>query len=221
MLFRSLRATAQDRYTLLQTPERRAAIRERDQVEIARSQVYALDDYTVYLTFANFSRATRNFVLDNKDYMAQYQNLVLDLRYNGGGWLADMHRIACLFAPDGVILSIEEAQWRIFTRTATSDGDAFFNFDNIIILQNRRTASAAEGLIMAIQAHAQNVITIGETTFGKGTGQVAIPLTGGYAIQATVLNVMGPDRRSINNIGIPADIEADGDLIALALKMLN
>ena len=200
-----------DRYTYLYSPQAHVAAREREVAVARQAAVTPLTDDTVQLFVPNLSSIARDFVLDNRHELAQYSNLVLDLRGNSGGWLADFHRIADLFVPRGAVLSIEETRLPIFARTITSRNDPFFDFDNIIILQDRRTASAAEGLILALQYHLPNVITIGDTTFGKGIGQVTIPLTRGYAVRATVLLVNGPDGGNIHITGIQPDIPAVPD----------
>lgn len=212
-----------DRYTYLYAPQEIIHARETDRAVARRVGYEVLAEDTVLLFIPNISRTTREFVQDNRATFAQYPNLILDLRGNYGGWLMDFHRIADLFVHDGAVLSHEETRLPMFTRTITSSGDAFFDFENVIILQNRRTASAAEGLIMALAEHVSNVTTIGQTTFGKGTGQVTIPLTQGYALRATVLQVLGPQRQCIHNIGIEPDIllELDVDMVEFALELLQ
>ena len=195
-----------DRYTYLYSPQEHVAVREREVAVARTASVTSLSDDTVKLFVPNLSRIARDFVFDNRETLAQYPNLVLDLRGNSGGWLVDFHRIAELFLPHGSVLSIEETRIPLLSRTITSRGDPYLNFESIVILQNRRTASAAEGLILALQYHLPNVTTIGENTFGKGIGQVTIPLTGGYAVRATVLLVNGPDGGNIHITGIEPDI---------------
>ena len=201
-----------DRYTYLYSPQEYIAVREREITVARRAAVESLTDDTVYLFVPNLSRIARDFVMDNKDKLNNYPNLVLDLRNNSGGWLSDFHRIADLFVPRGAVMSIEETRMPIFSRTITSRNDPYFNFENIIILQNGRTASAAEALILALKYHMPNTVSIGSTTFGKGIGQVTIPLTGGYAVRATVLLVNGPDGENIHMTGIQPDIPADPDI---------
>jgi len=212
-----------DRFTYLYAPQEIQFVREITQTIARQATIYALNEDTVYLFIPNISRISRQFVQDNREYLARYNNLVLDLRGNSGGLLMDFHRIADLFVPHRAILSHEDTRLSITSRTITSRGDAFFEFDNVIILQNRRTASAAEGLILALREHVPNVVLLGETTFGKGIGQVTIPLTGGYAVRATVLNVLGPNRECINNIGIPPCIVAcaETDMVEQALYLIT
>ena len=206
-----LTAINNDRYTYLYSPQEHVAVREREVAVARTASVTTLSDDTVKLFVPNLSRIARDFVMDNRETLAGYPNLVLDLRGNSGGWLVDFHRIAELFVPRGSVLSIEETRVSLFSRTITSSSNPYFEFENIIILQNRRTASAAEGLILALQYHLPNVITIGENTFGKGIGQVTVPLTGGYAVRATVLLVNGPDGGNIHITGIEPDIPAGAD----------
>jgi len=211
-----------DRYTYLYSPQEHIAVREREVARARQAAITPLTEDTVQLFVPNLSRIAREFVIDHKEELAQFPNLILDLRGNSGGWLSDFHHIADLFVPEGAVLSIEETRMDLFSRTITSRNEPFFDFENIIILQNRRTASAAEGLIMALQYHMPNVISIGETTFGKGIGQVTIPLTGGYAVRATVLLVHGPDGENIHMVGIPPDIFGDPDIypVEQALALL-
>lgn len=218
----AIREVNQDRYTYLYTPQAHIAVREREEEVGRRATVEALTDTTVYMWVPNISRWSRDYVVSNQEYMAQFDNLVLDLRYNSGGMLRDFHRIADLFVPRGAVLGHEDTRWRLFTRTITSRGHPSLDFRHIIILQNRRTASAAEGLIQALSYHLPNVTTIGENTFGKGIGQVTIPLTGGYAVRASVLLVSGPDRHNVHNIGVAPDIlgEIYTDWVDQALEII-
>ncbi|MCL1878927.1 MAG: S41 family peptidase [Defluviitaleaceae bacterium] len=198
-----------DRYTYLYAPQELSASIDANRAAARRAEVFALDDETVYMFLPNISIATQRFVREHRDYLAGYPTLILDLRGNWGGFIPSFHAIANMFVPHGEVLCRQEA--RLFTHVTTSRGDAFFDFERVIILQNRRTASAAESLILAITTHVPEAITVGETTFGKGIGQVTIPLTGGYALRATTLRVLGPDGQSINRTGIAPDIEFDFD----------
>ena len=201
-----------DRYTYLYSPQEHVAVREREAAIGRTASVTSLSEDTVKLFVPNLSRVARDFVLDNREELSRYPNLVLDLRGNSGGWLVDFHHIAELFVPRGAVLSIEETRISLFSRTITSSANPYFDFENIIILQNRRTASAAEALILALQYHLPGVTTIGENTFGKGIGQVTIPLRGGYALRATTLLINGPDGSNIHITGIEPDIPADPEL---------
>lgn len=219
----AIREVNQDRYTYLYSPQAHVAQREREETVGRQASVYALTDETVYLWVPNISRWSRDYVVDNVDTLSQYPNLVLDLRYNPGGMLSDFRRIANLFVPRGAVLGHEITRVSLFSRTHSSRGQPTLDFDRIIILQNERTASAAEGLIQALTYHLDNVVTIGADTFGKGIGQVTIPLTGGYAVRASVLLVTGPDGENIHRTGIAPMVYGgeDGDWVQQALDLLE
>jgi hypothetical protein len=205
-----------DGYTQLHSPQEVREIRETEK-EIAKSaEVFAINDDTVYLFVPNISRISRKFICENRDYMAQYPKLVLDLRGNYGGRLTDFRRIASLFVPYGEVISRQEA--RLFSREIKAGSKTVFEFENIVILQNKYTASAAESLIMALSEHLDSVVTIGQTTFGKGTGQVVIPLRGGYALRATVLRVFGPNQSHFT--AVEPDVTVPPPLFLQALRYL-
>jgi len=207
----AIREVNHDIYTYLYTPQAHVATRVHEEAVGRQAAIEALTDTTVYLWIPNISRWSRDYVVNHANELAAYENIVLDLRYNAGGMLRDFHRIANLFLPRGSVLGHEYTRMSLFTRTFTARRRPVLDYTHIIILQNRRTASAAEGLIQALEYHLPNVTTIGERTFGKGVGQVTIPLTGGYAVRASVLLVSGPDGEYIHRTGIMPHIAGDED----------
>ena len=218
-----LRGISEDRHTYLYFPQEFSEAVAHDRAVARTAYTRVLDDNTVYLYIPNITLATRDFVEENRYYLAGYANLVLDLRGNGGGWMPAAHSIANLFLPDGAVISQTQARLNLLSRTITAEDVPFFDFDKIVILQDRRTASAAETLIMAIAAYVPNVTTIGQTTFGKGTAQVTIPLTGGYALRATIMQVLGPDGQSIHNVGVAPDVylEVGADFLEMVMHLVG
>lgn len=216
-----IREINQDRFTYLYSPVERQVSRERERADARTIFFEPLTDEAVYLFIPNITGYTRRFVQQNRSELAQFPYLVLDLRGNYGGMLMDFHQIADLFVPRGASISYERTRWRIFTTQARGRSDPYFDFEQIIILQDQNTASAAEGLILALTDNLENVTTIGANTFGKAVGQVTIPLTGGSAVRASVLVVEGPAGQDIHNVGIAPDIEYDGDGVEFAMGMLG
>ncbi len=211
-----------DRYTYLYTPQGYEYSKQSEREDAKKSAAEELTADTAYLYIPNISKGTREFVYNNREFLSQYPNLVLDLRGNYGGLLADFYSMAELFTPKGAVLGYEELRMPFLTHAVKSSRDPYFNFENIIILQDRNTASASEGLINALKQNLPNVTLLGETTFGKGIGQVTLPLTGGYAMKATVLLVQGPDGESVHGVGIPPDILAvSEDWVQEALEVLR
>jgi len=206
-----IRMTSGDRYTALYTPQRSQRIKDTD-IAVAQTAHYLpISADTVYVKLPNISTNTRKFMQDNKEAINAYDNLVLDVRGNYGGLLADHYRIAELFTAKGSIIGYERTRLSIFTNEIKNKREPFFSFKQIIILMDNNTASAAEGLIWALRANMDNVSLLGERTYGKGIGQVTIPLRRGYAVNATVLLVEGPGGGSIHNRGIAPDITMEDE----------
>ena len=217
-----IRSYNQDRYTYLYTPQNYKLSKDVEKADAATAKIQELTPDTVYMILPNISDGTKNFVMSNRQTLAKYKNLVLDLRSNYGGLLADFYKMADLFTSRGEILGYEKYRIRLLTHPVKSSGNNYLKFDKIIILQDKNTASAAEGLILALKGNLSGVTTIGEKTFGKGIGQVTIPLIGGFAAKATVLLVSGPKDNSIHKIGIEPDIAYTGDdIIGEALRQLR
>jgi len=217
-----IRSYNQDRYTYLYTPQNYQLSKAAEIADAKTAKIEELTPDTVYMILPNISDGTKDFVLSNKETLGKYKNLVLDLRSNYGGLLADFYKMADLFTQRGEILGYEKYRIRLLTHPVKSSGDSYLKFDKIIILQDENTASAAEGLILSLKKNLDNVTTIGAKTFGKGIGQVTIPLLDGFATKATILLVAGPDNNSIHGTGIEPDIPYSGDdIIAEALRQLS
>lgn len=217
-----IRGVAGDRFTYLYTPAQHIAQREREAAEAATVEFFEVAPGVVYLYLPNISRYVRNFVNDNRQELNSFNNLILDLRGNSGGTLDDFQAIAGLFLERGVTVGRETARWNLFSTHRRSRGNLFFEFDNIVILQNGRTASAAEGLIMALTENLDNVVTIGEQTFGKGIGQVTLPLRRGFAVRATVILIETPSGQTVHDIGIVPDVEFVGEeMLEFAITMIQ
>ena len=217
-----IRSINEDRYTYLYTPQKYKLSKDAEKADAATAYIEELSPDTIYMLLPNISDGTKNFVISNKQTLSGYKNLVLDLRSNYGGLLADFYKMADLFTLRGEILGYEKYRMPFLTHAVKSKGNSYLNFDRIIILQDEYTASAAEGLILSLKGNLDNVTTIGSKTFGKGIGQVTMPLLDGFAVKATVLLVAGPDDNSIHGIGISPDIPYTGDsIINEALRQLS
>ncbi len=219
---RAIRAKNDDRYTYLYTPTQYTSSKKAEKEDAKLAAVTPLTDNTVCINILNFSDGTKDFFMDNKEELAKYKNLVIDLRYNYGGFLWDFYAMAELFLPKDTVLGYENTRQPLFSRTVKTKKDAYFYFDHIIILQNDQTASAAEGFILALSENMDNVTLVGETTFGKGIGQVTVPLKDGYAVKGTVLSLEGPKGESIHRKGIEPDVAYSGeeDMLDFILTLL-
>ena len=130
--------------------------------------------------------------------------LVLDLRGNPGGVLEAGVEVADAFLDDGVIVTADgRAQDARFRMEATPgdlvDGAA------VAVLVNGGSASAAEIVAGALKDHHRAVL-VGRATFGKGSVQTVLPLSGGRAIKLTTSRYYTPSGISIHERGITPDV---------------
>jgi len=78
----------------------------------------------------------------------------------------------------------------------------------IVVIVNGGSASASEIVAGALQDHKRAII-LGTRSFGKGSVQTIMPVTGGGAIRLTTALYFTPSGRSIQKDGIKPDIEVE------------
>src|SRR5262245_31027318 len=125
------------------------------------------------------------------------ESFILDLRGNGGGYLDQAIRVCDRLLQRGqTIVSVRGRQGRGFDQDAIAEIGASENFP-LVVLTDRRTASASEIVSGAIQDHDRGLI-IGEPTFGKGLVQRIFPImSGGGALTLTIAHYYTPSGRLI------------------------
>jgi carboxyl-terminal processing protease len=125
------------------------------------------------------------------------ESFILDLRGNGGGYLEQAIRVADRLLQRGqTIVSTRGRPGRGFDQDAIAEMGASENFP-LVVLTDRRTASASEIVAGAIQDHDRGLI-IGETTFGKGLVQRIFPIpSSGGALTLTIAHYYTPSGRLI------------------------
>ncbi len=99
--------------------------------------------------------------------------VVIDLRNNGGGSLAEATDLTGLFIDQGPIVQVRSAGGSVQEERDPKPGMAWDGA--MAVLVNRASASASEIFAAAIQDYGRGVI-IGEPTFGKGTVQNLVDL---------------------------------------------
>jgi len=100
--------------------------------------------------------------------------LILDLRNNGGGSLADAVSVTGLFIETGPVVQIRSGAGKI---RVMKDDDKTVEYDGpMIVLVNRFSASASEILAGALQDYGRALIVGDAHTHGKGTVQALLDL---------------------------------------------
>lgn len=94
--------------------------------------------------------------------------LVIDLRGNGGGSMAEAISLAGLFIKEGPIVQVQDTSGKL---QINRDPDPEILYEGpLVVLVDRYSASSSEIFAGAIQDYHRGLI-IGESTFGKGTVQ--------------------------------------------------
>lgn len=134
---------------------------------------------------------------------APLNGLLLDLRNNPGGVLSGAIQVTDLFLDQGLIVYTQGRQQERLNYHASSS--AFFTSAPLVILVNGGSASASEIVAGALQDHGRAIL-IGQRTFGKGSVQSILPLSGDSALKLTTARYYTPKGRSIQADGIHPDI---------------
>jgi carboxyl-terminal processing protease len=140
-------------------------------------------------TFAEFDQGMRQLKAQGM------QQLVLDLRDNGGGLVGQSFRVANSFLSMGQTVFTQKGRLGGTSETYRADNDTP-DKTPLVVLVNRGTASASEILAGALQDHDRALI-VGETTFGKGLVQNPFLLDYGTMLLLTIAKYETPSGRLI------------------------
>ena len=130
--------------------------------------------------------------------------VVLDLRNNPGGLLTQAIDVSDAFLDKGEIVSTRGRNPEESERWNAETGD-LINGKPMVVLINGGSASASEIVTGALQDH-KRAIVVGTKSFGKGSVQTVMPVTGDSAIRLTTARYYTPSGRSIQAMGIAPDI---------------
>ncbi|MBQ4346988.1 MAG: hypothetical protein IJC39_00890 [Firmicutes bacterium] len=220
---RALRDVNQDWYTFQYFPQEIEQRNENRRITGEASFFEMLPEQVGYFRLCNYSAYSMKIFEQSIRDMKEADDLIIDLRGNSGGMLPDMHDMAEYFLDEGMVISQEITRNEIFSKTYKASRKRELDFGKIIILQDSSTASASEGFIGALCDNLDNVTVIGSLSFGKGIGQITMPLRGGYAINATVLKWLSPSGFEVHKAGVVPDVEYEtegNDIIEFAYKTI-
>ena len=183
---------------------------ERAQVDVHSVAMMKLDGGVIYARITTFSDTTAlDFAAGvarlRRDLGARPRGVILDLRNNPGGVLESAVEVADQLLDAGVIVTADGRTPAARFTMAASPGEVLPGVP-VVVLVNGTTASAAEILAGALQDH-ERATLLGRRTFGKGSVQTVMPLSGGRAIKLTTSRYYTPSGRSIQGSGISPDVE--------------
>ena len=170
----------------------------RDKIPINSLEAsYMINENTGFIRLSRFSATTtEEFVAAMKDLKKQnLQNLILDLRGNGGGYLKSAIEISEQFLNNNDLvvytsgLNEPKREYR-----ASVSGE--FKKGNLVVLVDESSASASEIVAGAVQDWDRGII-IGRRSFGKGLVQKPYYLTDGSMVRLTTAHYYTPSGRGI------------------------
>ncbi len=130
--------------------------------------------------------------------------IIIDLRNNYGGILANAIQMANYMLGEDKILKIESrinSEYQIY-----SANERIFKRKPIVILINKYTASAAEILAGTLKDNL-NALLIGEKSYGKNSIQHIFPITNASGLILTTDKYILPSGEDIFQKGLTPDIE--------------
>ncbi|MHC0052211.1 S41 family peptidase [Actibacterium sp. D379-3] len=130
--------------------------------------------------------------------------VVLDLRNNPGGLLTQAIKVSDAFLDAGEIVSTRGRNPEDSERYNAVDGD-LTGGKPMVVLINGGSASASEIVAGALKDH-RRAIVVGTKSFGKGSVQTVMPLSGNGAMRLTTARYYTPSGRSIQALGVSPDI---------------
>jgi len=158
---------------------------------------YMINDHIGYIKLDRFARNTyREFTAAlTKLTGLGMEDLVLDLRGNGGGFIDIANSIVDEFLEDdALIVFTKNNKGQVDEYFATKDGA--FETGELYVLIDENSASASEIVAGALQDNDKGSI-IGRRSFGKGLVQIEMELGDGSAVRLTTARYYTPTGRSI------------------------
>ena len=132
------------------------------------------------------------------------KGLVIDLRDNGGGLVAEALKIVDYIVPKDqtALITVDKDGKEEISKTKE---DAIIT-EPIVLLVNSSSASASEIMAGALK-DLKCATIVGTKTYGKGVIQQLLTLSNGAGLKITVEEYYTPNKTKINKVGITPDYE--------------
>jgi carboxyl-terminal processing protease len=177
----------------------------RARIDLPSVEGKMLDNNIAYISISTFGENTSQLLQKYlKELLANNpKGLILDLRYNSGGYLTTAIEVISQFIPSGVVMYEQEGDGTETSYEAIPGGLA--TEIPMVVLVNEGSASASEITAGAIQDYNRAPL-VGITTYGKGSVQNWIPLSDDQgAVRITIARWLTPNHRQIHKVGLTPD----------------
>jgi carboxyl-terminal processing protease len=168
-----------------------------------------IDDELGYVRVAAFSDDTGKELRSTlRDLEAEgMQKLIVDLRRNTGGLLTQAIEVTEQFVEPGQTIVSTKGRRSEQNREYQAGSRARGGEYPLVVLVDNQSASASEIVAGAVQDLDRGLV-VGLSTFGKGTVQSVMRLSGGSALKLTTAKYYTPSGRNINKDEDPGEDSA-------------
>jgi carboxyl-terminal processing protease len=177
----------------------------RAKIDLPTIESKMLDNKIAYISLTTFGDTTTEDLKTALTTLLAEDpvGLILDLRYNGGGYLNTAIEVISQFIPEGVVMIEQQGNGEEITYNAVPGGLA--TKVPLVVLVNEGSASASEITAGAIQDFGRGKL-VGVITYGKGSVQNWLPLANDQgAVRVTIARWLTPKHRQINGVGLTPD----------------
>lgn len=180
----------------------------RREIEVPTVECRVLEDNIGYIIISSFDEVTDKQFEKAVDSLRgqDIDKVIVDLRYNGGGYLNRVVNMLDYILPEGML---------VYTKDKGGSGEEYKSTDEefwagvqMVVLTNGYTASASEIFAGAVRDYGVAKL-VGTNTFGKGIVQNVLPLSDGTAVKITVSEYYTPSGFALHKVGLAPDVEVE------------
>ncbi len=160
-----------------------------------------------YIKVRRFGEDTAGLVKNTaSEFLAGgVKGIVFDVRNDPGGYLESAIDVASLWVKEGETVLIQKSGDGS-ENVYKARGQARLNPIPTVVLMNGGSASASEIVAGALRDHGLAKL-IGEKSFGKGSVQELLELSGSSQLKLTIAKWLTPDGHDLNQDGLEPDIK--------------
>jgi carboxyl-terminal processing protease len=176
----------------------------RDEVNIPNVPYSGMVDsstgYVVLATFTeNAGKNVREAVKKLKTDHPSMNSVILDLRDNGGGLLSEAVEVCNVFLPQGQLVASTRSKVKEREQLYKTTGQPFNSDIPLVVLINKKSASASEIVSGTIQDLDRGVI-LGQISYGKGLVQNTREVGYNAKVKLTIAKYYIPSGRCIQSV---------------------
>ncbi len=194
----------------------RESTEESFEVDIIRDKItldsvtYEQQDDLFYISINQFSDDTlKEFqTAATQALLGDSKGIILDLRFNGGGYLDSAVHILGEFLDANLPAVQMQGKDLQNSRVLNTNGPSRLNGLPVAVLINQASASASEIVAGTLQDFGRAIV-VGQKSYGKGTIQDVIPFRDGSTLRITIAKWLTGKGQDINEGGISPDFIVD------------